>query len=380
MIAAILADAGAMIVLTGALVGASGALLGTFLVLRGQAMLTDAIAHSIVLGIVVVWLLTGATSGPLQIIGAALTGVLTVALTEALARSRLVGMDAAVGLVFPALFAAGVLLINLYARDVHIDADAVLLGEIGFVWLNTVSVAGLEVPQAVLSLAVLLAVNLGFVGLLWKELKLATFDGALAAALGFAPGVLFYALLTLTSATAVASFDAVGAILFIAFVIVPPATALLLTDRLGLAVGIAIGLAVAASAAGYGLALVWDVSIGGMMASVTGVFFATALLIAPRNGVFARMLRQREQALDHDCRTLVAHLYSHHDRPEVSRENTPEALRDHLRWPAAKADRVILQSLDRDFIRREGGLLALTDKGMAVAREIFEPWARRKAG
>jgi manganese/zinc/iron transport system permease protein len=246
--------------------------------------------------------------------------------------------------------------------------------------LNTVSIAGLEVPQAVLSLAVLLAVNLGFVGLLWKELKLATFDGALAAALGFAPGVLFYALLTLTSATAVASFDAVGAILFIAFVIVPPATALLLTDRLGLAVGIAVGLAVAASAAGYGLALLWDVSIGGMMASVTGVFFATALLIAPRNGVLARMLRQREQALDHDCRALVAHLYSHHDRPEVSRENTPDALRDHLRWPATKADRVILQSLDRDFIRREGGLLALTDKGMAVAREIFEPWARRKAG
>lgn len=376
---ALLDDPGAMIVLTGALVGASGALLGTFLVLRGSAMLTDAIAHSIVLGIVTVWLLTGATSGPLQIAGAALTGVLTVALTEALARSRLVAMDAAVGLVFPALFAAGVLLINLHARDVHIDADTVLLGEIGFVWLHTAEVAGLRVPVAVLSLSTLLVVNLGFVLLLWKELKLATFDAALASALGFAPGLLFYGLLTLTSATAVAAFDAVGAILFIAFVVVPPATALLLTDRLGLVIALAVALAALASGLGYAVALWWDVSIGGMMACITGVFFLLALLAGPRHGVLARLVRRRGEALDHDCRTLVAHLYSHHDGPAAGREDTPDALRDNLHWPEPRVQRVVLRSLDRGLIRREEGLIALTDKGMAVAREIFEPFARRRS-
>src|SRR5690554_3147443 len=245
----------AMIVLTGVLVGISAAILGSFLVLRGNAMLSDAISHSIVFGIVVVWLLTGQASGPVQVLGAALTGVMTVVLSELLARSRLVRMDAAIGLVFPALFAAGVILISVHARDVHIDVDTVLLGEIGFVWLHTVSIFGQRVPVAVATLGVVLVVNLAFVLLLWKELKLATFDPGLAAALGFLPGVLHYAILTLTSVTAVAAFDAVGAILFIAFVIVPPATAYLLTRRLWLMVALAVALSVAACVSGYALAV-----------------------------------------------------------------------------------------------------------------------------
>ncbi|MFA5539544.1 MAG: metal ABC transporter permease, partial [Gemmobacter sp.] len=88
----------AMIVLTGVLVGLASVLPGTFLVLRGNAMLTDAISHSIVLGIVLVWLATGATAGPVQIAGAALAGIVTVVATEALARTRLVKPDAAIGL------------------------------------------------------------------------------------------------------------------------------------------------------------------------------------------------------------------------------------------------------------------------------------------
>jgi len=232
MIAAFFDSIAAMILLTGVLVGAASALLGCFLVLRGNAMLTDAISHSIVFGIVVVWLLTGATSGPVQVLGAALTGVLTVVLSEALARSQLVKMDAAIGLVFPALFAIGVILISLNARNLHLDVDTVLLGEIGFVWMHTVPILGQPVPVAVATLAVVLAINLAFVLALWKELKLATFDPGLAAALGFLPGVIHYAVLTLTSVTAVAAFDAVGAVLVIAFVIVPPATAYLLTQQL----------------------------------------------------------------------------------------------------------------------------------------------------
>ena len=158
-------------------------------------MLTDAISHAIVFGIIVVWLATRQLTGPVQLIGAGLAGLLTVALSEALARSRLVKMDAAIGLVFPALFATGILLITLFARDVHLDTHTVLLGEIAFVWMNTVPVLGLEVPVTVLSLATVFAVNLGFVLLVWKELKIAIFDPALAAALGFAPGLIFYALL-----------------------------------------------------------------------------------------------------------------------------------------------------------------------------------------
>lgn len=373
MIAAFFDNPAAMILLTGMLVGSSAAVLGCFLVLRGNAMLSDAISHSIVFGIIVVWMMTGAQSGPLQLVGAAATGVLTVVASEALARSRLVRMDAAIGLVFPALFAAGVLLINLNARNVHIDVDMVLLGEIGFVWLETTQILGLRVPVAVVTLAAMLAVNLAFVGLLWKELKIATFDPALAAALGFAPGVLFYALLTLTSATAVASFDAVGAILFIAFVIVPPATAILLTQVLGRMVMIAVALSVSASISGYFLAVRWDVSIGGMMATMTGVFFALVLMLAPRQGLVARRLALRAERLDLDCLAMVVHLAAHSGTPDMLRENTEIALTGHLRWPAEKARAVILRGLDRGLIRREGTILALTEKGAGMAQALLSP-------
>jgi manganese/zinc/iron transport system permease protein len=314
-----------MILLTGVLVGASAALLGSFLVLRGNAMLTDAISHSIVFGIVIVWLLTGQTSGPVQVLGAAATGVLTVVLSELLARTRLVKMDAAIGLVFPALFAAGVILISIHARNVHIDVDTVLLGEIGFVWLNTVTLFGVRVPVAVATLGIVLVINLVFVLALWKELKLATFDPGLAAALGFLPGVLHYAVLTLTSVTAVAAFDAVGAILFIAFVVVPPATAYLLTRRLWLMVLLAVALSVAACVSGYVLARLWNVSIGGMMASMTGVWFALALLFAPERGLVAQALQRHGRQRDNDCRALVAHLFTHQGTPAMPEENTLRA-------------------------------------------------------
>ena len=371
MIASFFGSIPAMILLTGILVGVSGALLGSFLVLRGNAMLTDAISHSIVFGIIVVWLLTGQMSGPVQVLGAALTGVLTVVLSELLARSRLVKMDAAIGLVFPALFAAGVLLISIYARDVHIDVETVLLGEIGFVWLNTVMLWGQQVPIAVATLGAVLVVNLVFVLALWKELKLTTFDPGLAAALGFLPGVLHYAVLTLTSVTAVAAFDAVGAILFIAFVIVPPATAYLLTRRLWGVVVLAVALSVAACVAGYVLALRWNVSIAGMMASMTGVWFALALLFAPVHGLVAQALGQRSKRLDHDCRALVAHLFTHQDTPAMAEENTLRALVDHLRWPEPRARAAILRAHDRDLIERRAGLLTLRPKGNAEAEAIF---------
>ena len=281
-----------MILLTGALVAAAGALVGTFLVLQRNSMLSDAISHSIVFGIVVVWLLTHAQSGPFQIMGAAVTGMLTVFLTQLLAGTRRVKPDAAIGLVFPILFAAGVLLLNLYARDVHIDEHTVLLGEIGFVWLDTMSLFGIEMPQAVVWMGTVTLVNFAFILTFYKELKLATFDPQLAAALGFAPTFLFYVLLALTSTTAVAAFDAVGAVLFIAFVIVPPAAAYLLTDRLSLMLLFGVLIGVASSFSGYPIAVFFDVSVGGTMAAMTGVFFLLAFLLGPRHGVLAQAWRR----------------------------------------------------------------------------------------
>lgn len=376
MLADFFNNAPLMIMLTGALVGIAATLVGTFLVLRGNSMLSDAISHSIVFGIVIVWLITGQQSGPVQIIGAALTGLLTVFLTELLVSTKRVKQDAAIGLVFPVLFSIGVLLLNVYARDVHIDQHTVLLGEIGFVWLDTVDIGAYRVPESLLSMGAMTLVNLAFVVLFYKELKLATFDAALAKALGFAPAILFYALLMLTSATAVAAFDAVGAVLFIAFVIVPPSAAYLLTDRLWLMLVLGGTISIASSVAGYYLAVAWNVSIGGMMAVMTGAFLMLAFLFGPRYGLAAQELRRRGQARANECRTVAVHLYNHEDRPNQSEENDAAALKDHLHWSDAKAREVLVRCIDQGLVIRQGDLLRLTSAGRAAARAILEPWRR----
>jgi manganese/zinc/iron transport system permease protein len=237
----------------------------------------DAISHAVLLGIILVWLATGLRSGPVVIAGAALSGLAAVWLSEAIARTGLVDRAAATGLVFPAMFAAAVLLIGLNARNIHIDADAALLGEIGFVWLDTVEIAGTAVPRAVVALGVMLALNAAFVFAFWKELTISVFDPALAAAMGFAPGLVSAALLALTSATAVAAFDAVGVILFIAFIIVPAATGRLLAHSLPGMLAVASGVAIAACLAGYAAAIRLDASIAGMMALSAGLLFCLAL-------------------------------------------------------------------------------------------------------
>jgi manganese/zinc/iron transport system permease protein len=283
---------GVTIVSIGALVGIAASLLGTFLVLRRESMLSDAISHSVLLGIVAAYLLTGALDTPLHVLGAALAGLATVWLTDLLARSRRVKNDAAIGLVFPALFALSVLLINLYARDVHLDTDAVLLGEIAFAWLDVVRLGQLEVARSLLTMLVIALVNLAFVALCYKELKLATFDPQLATAFGLRPLVIGYVLLGLVSVSAVGAFEAVGAILFVAFVVVPPTAAYLLTDRLWRMLVIGCAIAIGSSFGGYAFARAFDVSIGGSMASATGAFLLLALLLG-KHGVVASRLRRR---------------------------------------------------------------------------------------
>lgn len=257
------------ILATGVLTGASAALLGTFLVVRGQAMLTDAISHGVVFGVAVTFLLTGNATGPLQLLGAAGAGLLTVALTEWLARSGKVKRDAATGLVFPALFAAGILLLGLFARDAHVDVHTVLLGEIGFVWLDRVQVFGLFVPRSLAVVFVAFVLNALYVAAFYKELTAAAFDPVLAELQGLRPRLATGGLLALTSFTAVAALDAVGVVLFVAFAITPAVVGRLASRRLPAMLAVALVVAAASALLGYPLAVITDLSIGGIMALLT---------------------------------------------------------------------------------------------------------------
>jgi len=370
----LLSNPDVVIVLVGALVGVASSLLGTFLVLRRVSMLGDAISHAILLGIVLVYLVTRNQYSPLFIVGAAAAGVLTVFLTERLESSGRVKGDAAIGLVYPFLFAVAVLLINLYARDVHVDTHAVLLGEIGFSWIDTVNVGGVRVPSTLLTLAAVGLLNALFVTLFYKELKLSTFDPPLAAALGFSPVLLSYALLSLTSVTAVTAFDAVGAPLLVAFLIVPSAAAYLLTDRLGWMLLYGSLMGVASSLLGYPTAVLLDVSIGATMALYTGVFLLLAFLFGARYGLLAQARTRRRGRQENTERMLLVHLYNH-EGDRAGAENTLHALREHLRWSPAHVEQIVARSAAHGLLTREpeGDELRLTAKGREMAREVLEP-------
>src|SRR5215207_5999608 len=187
-------------------VAAACALPGVFLVLRRTAMMSDAISHTVLLGIVLTYFIVQDLASPLLIVGAAATGLLTVWLVGLLSRTRLVKEDAAIGLVFPALFSLAVIFISRFARGVHLDVDMVLLGELAFAPFDRLNVFGLDLPRALVVMGAILLLNLAFILLFYKELKLATFDAALAATLGFAPALLHYALMALVSLTAVGAF------------------------------------------------------------------------------------------------------------------------------------------------------------------------------
>ncbi len=342
---------------------------GAFLVLRRMALLSDAISHTVLLGIVLAYFVVRDLGSPLLIVAAAGTGVLTVALVETLTRTRLVRQDAAIGLVFPALFSVAVILVSRYAGNVHLDTDAVLLGELAFSPFRRLSANGLDLgPRALWVMGTVLALVLGFIAAFYKELKISTFDPALAAALGFSPTLLHYAFMGLVSVTAVGAFDAVGSVLVVALMIAPPSAAYLLTDSLPRMLVYSALIAAASAIAGFWLAWTVDASIAGAMATMAGVAFVLAFGFAPERGLVALARRRARQRLEFAQLMLTVHLLHHEHADEADRESESEHLEEHLRWTPTFARRIVDRAERDDWVERDGRYLRLTGEGRARAR------------
>ncbi|NJM05000.1 metal ABC transporter permease [Candidatus Gracilibacteria bacterium] len=350
-------------------IAAACALPGVFLVLRRMAMMSDAISHTVLFGIVIGYFVTRDQASPLLFLGAVLTGVLTVALVELLNSTRLVKEDTAIGLIFPVLFSIAVILISTFASNVHLDVDTVLLGELAFAPFDRVTIFGLDLPRALAVGSAMLLLNLVLVAAFFKELKLATFDAGLAAALGFAPALIHYGLMTVVSITAVGAFDAVGSILVIALMVAPPAAAYLLTDRLSYMLMLSALFGSASAFLGYWMAFSLDASIAGSMATMSGLLFGLTWLFAPERGLVAQSVRRNEQRYAFAQQMLAMHLLNHESTPDEPVENELEHLISSLRWQPSFAERVV-QRAERDgFIQRSGVQLALTERGRTLAQQ-----------
>jgi len=447
--------------IVGVLVAVSGALLGTYLLLRRMSLTSDAISHTILLGIVGAFLIMVTvfnmepdTSSPWLIIGAALAGVATVVLTEIIYKSGLVKQDAALGLAFPLLFAISIILISRYIENVHLDEDAVLVGEIGVAWADTNThclencqeivitpesnlaevgrvcincerggisprddeaifeetcsncgtyspteafQAGLLDerptsvfwPKSITVMGVITLLNVAFVLLFYKELKLSTFDSALAATFGFRPGMLQYALMILVSVTAVGAFDAVGSILVIAFFIIPPAAAYLLTDRLSVMLLLSPIIGGIGAYTGYDLArgdflgviqvsdvltvldnvfglrgyTEWNVSISASMVLMLFVFFLLAWILSPRYGLVSMMLRRQIQRRTFADQVVMGHIYHHQGTEEAESELAINTLNHHFEWSERRMRAVLTRLRALNLVQVKNDTVHLTERG-----------------
>lgn len=267
-----------------------------------MAMLGDAISHAVLPGIAIAFLFSGSRAPLPMLAGAGALGVLTTFLIETLHRRGKLQQDASIGVTFTWLFALGVILITLFAGQVDLDQECVLYGEIAYVPLDTwITSSGVSLgPGAVWTLSVIFVLNLAFVIFCYKELKITAFDPALATSLGISATVWHYLLMGMVSLTTVGSFESVGAILVVAMLIAPPATAYLLTDRLERMLLYAVLLGALSAVGGYYLAFILDGSIAGAMAVVSGVLFALAFFFSPAHGLIPRRLQQRQIGSQHE--------------------------------------------------------------------------------
>lgn len=238
-------------------------------------MVGDAISHAVLPGIVIAYLLSGSRETLPMLLGAAVLGVLTTILIELFYKKARLQIDASIGITFTWLFAIGIILISLFAGQVDLDQDCVLYGEIAYVPLDLwITESGYNMgPRTVWIASGLLLLIVLFIWKGYKGLFITTFNEEFAKALGIGVAFWHYALMGAVSLTTVVSFESVGAILVVAFLIVPPATAYLITTNLKKMLILASIFGILSAIGGYYLAAAINGSIAGAMASIAGLLF-----------------------------------------------------------------------------------------------------------
>lgn len=269
------------IVLVGILAASACSLLGCFLVLRKMAMVGDAISHAVLPGLVIAFLIAETRSSLPMLIGAAIVGLLTTVFIEFLSSKVKLQTDASIGITFTFLFAIGIILVALYTSRIDLDQDCVLFGEIAYVPLDMLSLdSGLNLgPRAVWISGLNFIAVLIFICVGYKGIQLTTFNPEFAKSIGINIAVWQYSLMGGVSLTTVLNFELVGAILVVAFLIVPPATAYLCTNKLKVMLLLSVGFSALSAVLGFGIANVFNGSIAGGMATASGLIFMLVFIL-----------------------------------------------------------------------------------------------------
>lgn len=288
----------------GVLASLACGIIGCYLVLRRMSLMGDAISHAVLPGIIAGFLFAGTLQAMPIFIGAAAMGVLTALLSHLVHRFGRIEPGAAMGVVFTVLFAIGVIMLErTHGGAVHLDADCVLYGQMEHaLWMNPPTTwaaffaadSWVNLPRQVTTLAIVLAMNVAFITVFFKELRITSFDPGLASSLGYRPHLMHYLLMTFVAITVIAAFEAVGSILVVAMLIVPGLVAHMMTNRLGAMLMVAAIVAALAAFGGYGAAVVTDTNAAGMIGVMLGVILLIVGLLMP--GGWLRTHARRDTA------------------------------------------------------------------------------------
>lgn len=354
------------------------AVLGVFLVLRRLSMVSDAISHSVLLGIVIGYFVTKDIGSVLLIIGASLFGVLTTVCIELLIKSKRVTEDASVGIIFPLFFSIAVILITRYARNVHLDTEVVLIGEIILAPLHRINFLGISLPKALVQMSFVLLINAVFIAVFFRKLKISSFDPVYAGVAGIAGTGLYYVFMALVSFTAVSAFESVGAILAIAFFISPAASAYLISKDLKITIFLAAVYAVVNSCIGYFLAVKFNVSMSGMCALVSGLTFMITIAVYP-GGIITKIIRYIKNKNRFSRELLILHIDNHTGKKNALGELGYSTIREHIAWSDSKLKYVLDKLIKKGYVYRakERGVYSLTETGKKLSDDIRKHYGLR---
>ena len=354
------------------------AILGVFLVLRRLSMVSDAISHSVLLGIVIGYFITKDIGSALLIIGASLFGVLTTICIELLIKSKRVSEDASVGIIFPMFFSVAVILITRYARNVHLDTEVVLIGEIILAPFHRINFLGASLPKALVQMSFVLLINIIFVTVFFRKLKISSFDPVYAGVAGIAGTGLYYIFMALISFTAVSAFESVGAILAIAFFISPAASAYLISKDLKITLLLSAVYAIVNSCIGYFLAVKFNVSMSGMCAVVSGLTFMITMAVYP-GGIITKMIRYIKNKNRFSRELLILHIDNHTGKKNALGELGYSTIREHIAWSDSKLKYVLDKLIKKGYVYRakERGVYSLTETGKKLSNDIRKHYGLR---
>lgn len=354
------------------------AVLGVFLVLRRLSMVSDAISHSVLLGIVIGYFVTKDIGSVLLIIGASLFGVLTTVCIELLIKSKRVTEDASVGIIFPLFFSIAVILITRYARNVHLDTEVVLIGEIILAPLHRINFLGLSLPKALIQMSFVLLINIVFIAVFFRKLKISSFDPVYAGVAGITGAGLYYVFMALVSFTAVSAFESVGAILTISFFISPAASAYLISKDLKITIFLAAVYAVVNSCIGYFLAVKFNVSMSGMCALVSGLTFMITIAVYP-GGIITKIIRYIKNKNRFSRELLILHIDNHTGKKNALGELGYSTIREHIAWSDSKLKYVLDKLIKKGYVYRakERGVYSLTETGKKLSDDIRKHYGLR---